>query len=72
MPAVICPHDPVTRLGLAIGMYHCPDCGLMVVAGFPHPAIERDAEGEFQYAITEEDWGQIDRLCPGPHHADSA
>ena len=22
-----------------IGMYHCPDCGAMVVAGFAHPEI---------------------------------
>jgi len=23
----------------AIGMYHCPDCGAMVLAGLPHPDL---------------------------------
>lgn len=23
----------------AIGQYHCPDCGAMLVAGLPHPWI---------------------------------
>lgn len=31
-----CPHDPRTRAGLPIGMYHCPECGCMVVAGLDH------------------------------------
>jgi hypothetical protein len=22
-----------------IGQYHCPDCGSMVLAGMPHPAL---------------------------------
>lgn len=32
-----CPHDPKKRLGSPIGMYHCPVCGEMVVAGYDHP-----------------------------------
>lgn len=31
-----CTHDPTTVAG-PIGMYHCPECGEMVIAGFPHP-----------------------------------
>lgn len=31
-----CRHDPRTVTG-AIGMYHCPDCGIMVLAGYGHP-----------------------------------
>ncbi len=31
-----CPHDPMTMMGQPIGMYHCPGCGDMQVAGFPH------------------------------------
>jgi DNA-directed RNA polymerase subunit RPC12/RpoP len=23
----------------ALGMYHCPDCGMMVMAGMPHPKV---------------------------------
>ena len=36
-----CTHDPVKLSGQPIGMYHCPECGLMVVAGMPHPKIKR-------------------------------
>lgn len=32
-----CPHDPRQTFG-PIGMYHCPDCGAMVLAGVPHPS----------------------------------
>ena len=31
-----CPHDPRALAGKPIGMYHCPDCGDMVIAGLPH------------------------------------
>lgn len=31
-----CIHDPTKIVG-AIGQYHCPECGEMVVAGVPHP-----------------------------------
>ena len=34
-----CPHDPKTTKG-PIGMYHCPNCGEMVIAGCEHPEIE--------------------------------
>jgi len=32
-----CPEKPEKLLGLPIGMYHCPYCGMMVIAGLPHP-----------------------------------
>lgn len=32
-----CSHDPMTMLGKPIGMYHCPECEQMVIAGFVHP-----------------------------------
>ena len=31
-----CPHDPREITG-PIGMYHCPECGEMVLAGTEHP-----------------------------------
>jgi hypothetical protein len=34
-----CPHDPETHGNL--GMYHCPDCGLMVLGGLAHPGSRR-------------------------------
>ena len=33
----LCPHDPMQLAGMPIGMYHCPECGEMIVAGIPHP-----------------------------------
>jgi hypothetical protein len=37
-----CDHDPKATFG-PVGMYHCPDCGLMVLAGLGHPEIRRFA-----------------------------
>lgn len=34
-----CGHDPQTLRGKAIGQYHCPGCGAMVLAGLPHPEL---------------------------------
>lgn len=34
---VECSYDPAARAGQPIGMFHCPDCGAMVLAGLPHP-----------------------------------
>ncbi len=34
-----CAEEPELLAGAPIGMYHCPDCGAMVVAGFPHPPL---------------------------------
>lgn len=31
------PYDPLLMTGQPIGMYHCPYCGAMVVAGMAHP-----------------------------------
>ena len=35
-PRKPCPEDPVKLLGQPIGMYHCPSCGEMQLAGVPH------------------------------------
>ena len=32
-----CTYDPIPLLGAAIGMFHCPVCGEMVLAGMAHP-----------------------------------
>ncbi len=32
----VCKHDPTTMKGKPIGMYHCPECGDMVIAGMEH------------------------------------
>jgi hypothetical protein len=35
-----CSHDPRQYKDMPIGMYHCPECGQMVVAGMKHPDYE--------------------------------
>ena len=32
-----CSFDPKPYIGVPIGMFHCPECGEMVVAGMDHP-----------------------------------
>jgi hypothetical protein len=32
-----CPYDPKEMKGAPIGMFHCPVCGEMVLAGVEHP-----------------------------------
>ena len=34
---MVCQYDPRALAGQPIGMYHCPECGEMVVAGMKHP-----------------------------------
>lgn len=34
-----CDEKPEDLKGQPIGMYHCPDCGAMVIAGLPHPYL---------------------------------
>jgi hypothetical protein len=31
-----CPEDPIVLMGKPIGMYHCPYCGCMQIAGLGH------------------------------------
>jgi hypothetical protein len=39
-----CPEDPVLLKGAPIGMYHCPYCGCMQLAGIAHLPPEEDYE----------------------------
>lgn len=41
------PWDPQQLVGAPLGMYHCPYCGAMVVAGLPHPDYAELASGEW-------------------------
>ena len=42
-----CPEDPTLLLGQPIGMYHCPVCGAMQVAGIPHLPPDSEYESLF-------------------------
>jgi hypothetical protein len=32
-----CSYDPRKLKGVPMGMFHCPQCGEMIIAGCPHP-----------------------------------
>jgi hypothetical protein len=34
-----CSERPERLGGASMGMYHCPDCGAMLLAGVPHPDL---------------------------------
>lgn len=38
-----CPHDP-KETHPAVGMYHCPECGEMVIANMEHPDYSNTVE----------------------------
>lgn len=37
-----CPENPLLLAGAPIGQYHCPACGMMVMAAMPHLSPEAD------------------------------
>ncbi len=39
----VCPHDPEVT-NHVVGMYECPHCGCMVMAGMPHVAHDEDCD----------------------------
>ena len=45
----ICSFDPKKYDGQPIGMFHCPDCGDMVLAGLDHPDYEKVEEKYQEY-----------------------
>lgn len=57
------PLDPLWMRGAPIGMYHCPYCGEMVVAGLPHPDF-KDFDEEFAAAAEREGWSSDDVALP--------
>lgn len=44
-----CPEDPVALAGQPIGMYHCPYCGMMVLAALPHPSPSKPEQQDPRY-----------------------
>lgn len=48
-----CHHDPRQYLGTPIGMYHCPECGEMVLAGMEHPDYDAPMDTEVYETVRE-------------------
>lgn len=51
-----CTYDPMLMIGTPTGMFHCPGCGEMVIAGMPHPLPIEPSD------VTPEDTTPIDEL----------
>lgn len=51
-----CSYDPSGLIGVPLGMFHCPQCLEMVIAGMPHPdySILDDLEIDEENAIEKE------------------
>ena len=46
-----CPERPELLINMAIGMYHCPLCGMMVRGGLWHPIVSSSWDPESYAAI---------------------
>ena len=55
-----CPEDPLMLAGQPIGQYHCPYCGMMVLAGIPHlsPSAPENQDPSYWMGDYEEEYGQ--------------
>ena len=49
-----CPYDPTTDENAPLGMYHCPVCGEMVIAGCAHPDYSLLDDADFLDPLTYE------------------
>lgn len=63
-----CFEHPEMLTGAPIGMYHCPGCGFMVIAGVPHPTKAQIEE--FENDTGEKDWEAGDSECLDPQYTD--
>lgn len=45
---MICTYDPRPLALLPIGMFHCPECGDIVLAGMPHPMSDSEMNKEIE------------------------
>jgi hypothetical protein len=63
-----CKFDPKIYAGLPIGMFHCPECGEMVIAAMDHPDYSVLDDGapnnQFQPTVLESA-GQIEHTATG-------
>lgn len=55
-----CPEQPVLLTGMPIGQYHCPVCGMMLMASMPHLSPHAIEDGDPNYPVGhyEQEYGQ--------------
>ena len=49
-----CPYDPQIYVNQPIGMFHCPYCGEMQLAGLPHLPFQIEVDEEEYKEMIEE------------------
>ena len=53
-----CPYDPMLLKGAPIGMFHCPECGEMILAGVPHINYDIDIAEDYEKYLAEQGFPQ--------------
>lgn len=55
-----CPEQPLLLTGMPIGQYHCPVCGIMLLAAMPHlsPNAPENAPPEYPDGHYEDEYGR--------------
>ena len=55
-----CPEQSVLLAGQPLGQYHCPYCGMMLLAGIPHltPGAPKEQDPLYPLADYEVEYGQ--------------
>ena len=46
-----CSFDPSVYVNVPLGMFHCPECGEMVIAGMAHPDYSEDESAPTMLAL---------------------
>jgi hypothetical protein len=55
-----CPEQPLLLTGMPIGQYHCPVCGMMLLAAMPHISPRRPPDHDPEYPLDdyEDEYGR--------------
>lgn len=64
MPPPTCPYDPGVLKGAPIGMFHCPLCGEMQIAGLAHLPPEEEEPDWDALGLGEERRGGVGGPTP--------
>lgn len=66
-----CPEQPMLLTGMPIGMYHCPACGMMVMAAMPHPSPAAPLVQDDRYPLDDYEVEYAQEWPPGYEEAEA-
>jgi|SRR5688500_2795841 len=61
-----CSYDPKPLVGVPLGMFHCPECGRMVIAGCEHTPSSDEDSGEDELLDVKDDEGEVTEEAKPP------